>query len=107
MLLQEVFQGHEACHTGRELPRYVSTPMETILHAAARLSKEAFWRQSLKGFRTPTVLNVGQALGIPFSNKKAYAEQQQRLSAAETAALEWTQQHHLSLNTLVQGAWCL
>src|SRR5262249_60775003 len=37
-----------------------------------------------------------------------YAKQQMRLATAETAALQaLAQQHHLGLNTLVQGAWAM
>ena len=62
---------------------------------------EAFWRQALQGFH-PTPL-----LDAP-SNPPEYDEQQFHLSTELTAAIEsLARQHHLTLNTLLQGAWAL
>ena len=90
-------------HVSRPYGDYIAWLQQQDLSQA-----EAFWRQTLKGFSTPTALNVGQAHGSSSSQREGYAEQQMRLSAAETAALQaLAQQHHLSLNTLVQGAWAV
>src|SRR5262249_12331124 len=69
---------------------------------------EAFWRQTLKDFRTPTVLNVGQDHDSSSSKQEGYAQQQIRLSATVTAALQaLARRHHLDMNTLVQQDWAL
>jgi amino acid adenylation domain-containing protein len=111
ILLQEVLQVYEAFHGGRELHLNVSRPYGDYiawLQQQDLAQAEAFWRQTLKGFMAPTPLNVGPDHGNSASKNKGYAEQQMRLPAAATAALhELAQQHHLSLNTLVQGAWAL
>jgi amino acid adenylation domain-containing protein len=111
LLLQEVFQCYEACQMGRELPVTVSRPYRDYiawLQQQDLSEAETFWRQTLRGFNTPTVLNVRQAHGSASSKQEGYAELQQRLSAFETVALQaLAQQHHLSLNTLVQGAWAV
>jgi amino acid adenylation domain-containing protein len=111
LLLQEVFQMYDAFCTGRELRLDVSHPYGDYIAWLQRqdLSQAGqFWRQMLKGFTTPTVLNVRKDHGSSSSKKESSAEQSMRLSAAETAALQaLAQQHYLSLNTLVQGAWAL
>ena len=90
-------------HVSRPYGDYIAWLQQQDLSQA-----EAFWRQTLKGFTTPTVLNVGQDHESSSQQGERYAEQQLRLSAAETAALQaLAQQHHLSLNTLVQGAWAI
>ncbi|MBW4677593.1 MAG: amino acid adenylation domain-containing protein, partial [Desmonostoc geniculatum HA4340-LM1] len=67
---------------------------------------ETFWREMLKGFTTPTWLWADPGGGKSLKND--YAEQEIQLSAVTTAALQsLAQQHQLTLNTLVQGAWAL
>lgn len=65
---------------------------------------EAFWRKALSGFTSPTLLG-------DFTTNQShqnYTEQELRLSAATTTALNaFVKQHHLTLNILVQGAWAL
>jgi len=71
---------------------------------------EAFWRQILKGFTTPTRLWVDQGSinSLNLNLQNGYDEQKIQLSAVTTAALQSiTQQHQLTLNTLIQGAWAL
>ncbi|AFZ17607.1 non-ribosomal peptide synthetase [Allocoleopsis franciscana] len=69
---------------------------------------KAFWREKFKGFTAPTPLEVGQA-SLRFPNlEENYDEQEIKLSIALTAALKsLAQQQHLTLNTLIQGAWGL
>lgn len=70
---------------------------------------EWFWRQMLKGFTTPTPLTVDQVLADNFpAQQHSRGQQEVRLSAAVTSALEaLAQQHQLTLNTIIQGAWSL
>jgi amino acid adenylation domain-containing protein len=111
ILLQEVFQMYDAFCTGRELHLDASRPYGDYiawLQQQDLSQAEAFWRQTLKGFTTPTALIGGQDHARSYSMKAGYAEQRMRLSATETAALQaLAQQHHLSVNTLVQGAWAM
>jgi amino acid adenylation domain-containing protein len=111
LLLQEVSQFYEAFRANRELHLNVSRPYEDYiawLQQQDLSQAEAFWRQTLKGFITPTVLPIEQDHGNSANQKGGYAQQQMRLSAAKTAALyAWAEQHHLSVNTLVQGAWAI
>src|SRR5205085_2542441 len=62
---------------------------------------ETFWRQLLKGFKSPA------PLGTRFSanDDSKYAEQQIRLTESATTRLqEFAQRHQLTQNTVVQGA---
>ncbi|MEH2448292.1 MAG: amino acid adenylation domain-containing protein [Nostoc sp.] len=69
---------------------------------------EAFWRQLLKGFTTPTRLWVDKGFGQLLSSKDGNNQQEIKLSVEKTAALQFLgQQQQLTLNTLVQGAWAL
>ncbi len=69
---------------------------------------EAFWREKLKGFATPTRLWVDQdPLQLP-SQEASYEQQKIKLSVATTTALKsLAQQQHLTPNILIQGAWAL
>jgi surfactin family lipopeptide synthetase C len=107
ILLQEVFQTYNAFCAGREPHLRVSRPYGDYvawLQKQDLSQAEQFWRQELKGFTTPTVLNVGQGHGGSSSKKESYAEEWMQLSAVETSALQGlAEQHHLSVNTFVQG----
>ena len=111
VLLRKVFLLYDAFCTDRELHLEAGRPYDDYIAWLQRqdLSQAAhFWRQTLKGFTTPTALNVGNAYDRSSSKNAGHAEQQMRLSAAVTADLQaLAQQHQLSLNTLVQGAWAL
>lgn len=68
---------------------------------------QAFWRQALKGLTAPTPLVVDKAK-VKGTNQPIYEQQNLRLSTTATTAIKsFAQQHHLTLNTLVQGAWAL
>ncbi|MEO1348694.1 MAG: amino acid adenylation domain-containing protein [Cyanobacteria bacterium J06635_15] len=68
---------------------------------------EVFWRQFLSGIKAPTPLI--KISGDTFSSQEdSYDEQFLKLSTETTAALQsLAQLHHLTLNTLVQGAWAM
>ena len=69
---------------------------------------ETFWRETLKDFTTPTWLWADRGARKSLTPEDDYAEQKIQLSAVTTAALQSVaQQHQLTLNTLVQGAWAL
>ena len=69
---------------------------------------EAFWRQDLRGITAPTPLVVDCDGRNENSPNEQCAERQLLLSPTATAALQaLAQRHHLTLNTLIQGAWAL
>lgn len=77
---------------------YIAWQQEQDLSTA-----ESFWRNQLKGFSEPTPLPAART-GI----SGHYQQQSKHLSPSLTTALKtFGQQHQLTLNTLVQGAWAL
>lgn len=72
------------------------------------LSKaEVFWRQLLKGIKTPTSLNSLQVHRLSGQEEK-HNQQTIKLSKVTTDALQTlARQYGLTLNTLVQGAWAI
>ena len=69
---------------------------------------EAFWRQDLLGITAPTPLVVDRGSKNDTSLYEDRAEYELHISPQATAALQaLAQQNHLTLNTLIQGAWAL
>ncbi|MCX7595463.1 MAG: amino acid adenylation domain-containing protein [Fischerella sp.] len=69
---------------------------------------EIFWRKFLQGFTIPTPLVADWVTHDSPSQQQGFSQQQVQLSQATTEALKsLAQQHHLTLNTLVQGVWAL
>ncbi|HEX6718000.1 MAG TPA: amino acid adenylation domain-containing protein [Pyrinomonadaceae bacterium] len=69
---------------------------------------EVFWKQELLGITSPTPLVVDHGGKNVTGPNENYAEQEHHLSPSATAALQrLAQQHDLTLNTLLQGAWAL
>jgi amino acid adenylation domain-containing protein/non-ribosomal peptide synthase protein (TIGR01720 family) len=111
LLFKEVFALYKAFSRGQDLHLERSRPYRDYIAwlQQQNLSQaEAFWRQVLKGFTAPTPLVVGKAVANLSNQQQSYDEQQIQLTAAATQALQsFAQQHQLTLNTLVQGAWVL
>lgn len=69
---------------------------------------ENFWRNRLKGFTRPTPLTVDRLFENGVEAPTGYATQEIRLAETTTSALQaLAQQHQLTFNTLLQGAWAL
>ncbi len=67
---------------------------------------EAFWRATLEGFTTPTLLAEGRRGDT--RDLAAYRQRETRLAPETTEALRAVAaRHSLTLNTLLQGAWSL
>jgi thioesterase domain-containing protein/acyl carrier protein len=73
------------------------------------LSKaEAFWRETLQSFTTPTTIGIKTECTSFPSQKERHGQDEAHLPASITAALQsWVRQHHLTLNVLIQGVWAL
>ncbi|MBU7587387.1 MAG: AMP-binding protein, partial [Nostoc sp. TH1S01] len=108
LVLQEVLAFYKALSTGQELSLVSSHPYRDYivwLQQQNLSEAEAYWRQLLKGFTTPTKLSQNK---FQLISNNTYNEQALRLTAETTAALRsLAQKHQLTLNTLVQGAWAL
>ena len=71
-------------------------------------ASETFWRQTLAGFSTPTPLTLDRTQENLSGLSDVYGEAQGHLSQETTAALQsFARRHHLTLNTVLQGAWAL
>ena len=79
--------------------RYIAWLMEQDADAA-----ELFWREALLGFRAPTPLTESAA----GTGAGGYSHAVTPLPPAGTEELRrFARSHHLTLNSLVQGAWAL
>lgn len=110
IILKEVFSFYEALCKGDNLYLENSSPYRDYI---AWLQKQdwreakTFWRQALSGLRAPTKLGVHASGSLP-KCERGYTQEQIYLSAEVTSILQsFARQHHLTLNTLVQGAWAL
>ncbi len=108
LALKDVFAFYEAARQGQALRLPAPRPYRDYiawLHAQDLAEAEAFWRETLRGFTTPTPLHIRRTTE---ANPAAddYAEQHLRLSAATTTALHaFARQQRVTLNTVIQGAW--
>jgi non-ribosomal peptide synthetase component F/aryl carrier-like protein len=110
ILLQEVLTAYQALRRGAA-PLF--EPVAPYRHHIVRLlgqdqaEAQRFWRKALKGVTTPTVLGeevAPEEVGQHRSSGTAAIT----LSPETSAQLRtFAQGHHVTLNTLVQGAWAL
>jgi amino acid adenylation domain-containing protein len=112
LLRQDVFQAYEALCHGREQPLALRRPYTDYIAWRQQQSlseAECFWRATLAGFTVPTPLTVNREVSSTAALASAHDDMQHiRLSRDSTTKLQvFAQQHHLSLNTLLQGAWAL
>ena len=69
---------------------------------------EQYWRQYLQGFTTPTHLALPRPAGRNNQSAHEFGQCSLYLSTERTAQLQSrAQAQHLTMNTLVQGAWAL
>ena len=111
VVIKEVFVAYEAFRRAADAPLASARPYGDYIEWLQRQDvrkAEQFWRQLLDGFSTPTILAVDRAPGRMLDEYDAHASQQISLPEALTATLQvLAQQHQLTINTLVQGAWSL
>lgn len=108
LALKDVFAFYEAARQGQDLRLPPPRPYRDYiawLHAQNLAEAEAFWRETLRGFTTPTPLHVQRAAETdPAADD--YTEQHLRLPVETTSALHaFARQQRVTLNTVIQGAW--
>ncbi len=112
-ILKEFFSFYEALCQGRNLQLESSRSYRdfiTWLKQQDLSEAERFWRKVLQGFKIPTPLGLGTDWKTSKSLERegSFSQEQTQLSLATTATLKsLARQHHLTLNTLMQGAWAL
>jgi amino acid adenylation domain-containing protein len=106
ILLKEFFCCYEALCKGDHVkltPSPAYRDYITWLKQQDLSKAEAFWRKILQGWRSPTLLPVDSLTNIQGFGKESIV-----LSSATTTALKsLAKQHHLTVNTLILGAWSL
>lgn len=110
LIFKEVIAYYEAFCQGQNLSLERPRPYRDYiawLQQQNMSQAEVFWRERLKGFTAPTPLRVDRVSRRLPDQEEGYDVQEIRLSAATAALQSLAQQQHLTLNTLVQGAWAL
>ncbi|MBV8858951.1 MAG: amino acid adenylation domain-containing protein [Acidobacteria bacterium] len=111
LLWGEVFAAYEALARGVAPAFAPARPFRDYVAWLRRQDAsrpEEFWRASLKGFNAPTPLAVDRPAPEAPAAGSPTGQQQARLSSEATARLQaFARSHHLTLNTLLQGAWAL
>ena len=111
LVIQEVMTFYRALREERAERLELSRPYSEYvawLRAQSMERAESFWRGYLDGFAAPTPLAGGLPRNGTAPPGRRAGEREIALPAAATAALQgFAQEHRLTLNTLVQGAWAL
>ncbi|HEY9724954.1 MAG TPA: amino acid adenylation domain-containing protein [Chroococcales cyanobacterium] len=115
LVLKEVFTIYEAICQNQDYQLAEPRPYKdftTWLQQYSPPNAEEFWRQLLQGFTTTTLLPGSNASMSAAMDAKvrttSSGEQSVRLSEETTSALQaLAEDHQLTLNTIVQGAWAL
>lgn len=110
-VLRDVFAAYEALES-RVTPRLVQPPRPFQdfvgwLESRTQVGAEPFWRGRLRGFGAATALPVASAArGVRAPGAAPHCETV--LTHAATDSLRaFAHAHHVTLNTLVQGAWAI
>jgi len=111
LLLREVFNAYEALRRGEQVsaePRRSFRDYIAWLDRQDLSKAEAFWRENLKSFDTPTPLVIDHASAEIDGGMEAAGESQVQLSEETTSRLQsLARKHGLTLNTILVGAWAL
>ena len=111
LLFKDVRELYEAARQGKDARLESPRPYRDYiawLKQQDPSDAEAFWRETLRGFRVPTPLPKGRRNASREPSVARQEVQGRRISAAATTALlEMARRHELTLNTVVQGAWAL
>jgi amino acid adenylation domain-containing protein/thioester reductase-like protein len=110
LIIKDLFAFYESLRRGQAVHAMFRRPYRDYiawLSKQDRPAAEHYWRNRLSGFANPTTLT----LGASGSNRTEGAKpEEKRLCLAQADSLllnAMIKQHHLTLNTLVQGAWAL
>ncbi|NJN10373.1 MAG: hypothetical protein HC815_21220 [Richelia sp. RM1_1_1] len=106
IILKEFFNCYDAFCKGYSANLAPSLPYRnyiTWLKQQNLSQAEAFWREILRGWQSPTKLAVGSP-----THTQGLSQEDILLPSETTAALKsLAKQYHLTVNTLILGAWAL
>ncbi|MEH1828482.1 MAG: condensation domain-containing protein [Nostoc sp.] len=110
LVLNDVIEIYEAYCQGQDAPLRNGSCFKDYIKWLKQqdLSKaEEFWRQQLNGVKEPTPLTNLYPNNLP-NLEERYEDIQISLSEVITRNLDaLARQHHLTMNTIVQGAWAI
>ncbi|NEP63741.1 MAG: non-ribosomal peptide synthetase [Symploca sp. SIO2G7] len=110
LVIQDFAQHYAVFCQGQEPPSELGTSFGDYINWLQQrdiAKAEAFWRQALKGVKSPTPL-TNLYIDNLSNQEERYDEEVIYLSEATTAALQsLARQHRFTINTLVQGAWAI
>ncbi|ELS00504.1 amino acid adenylation enzyme/thioester reductase family protein [Xenococcus sp. PCC 7305] len=110
LLLNEVVQIYQSIEEKREFSLAPSTPFRsyiTWLNQQDPSQAKQFWQQMLAGIKRPTPINNLYIEGNS-DRQEQYDDRQIALSPTMSRQLNtFVKQHHLTLNTLIQGVWAI
>jgi amino acid adenylation domain-containing protein len=112
ILFKEFLASYEALISGHTVP--LEPPPPRYRDYIAWLKKQdtvaagRFWRQALQGFTTPTPLPADTGVNGRSDGPRCVDRQEVHLSVDATAAMDsFLRKNHLTLYTVMQGAWAL
>src|ERR1041385_769363 len=110
IILREVFAYYEALRQGQPLELKPVRPYRDYiawLQQQDRAAAEAYWREHLRGFTTPTPLGIDRPRRVQTA-QPLYVHQEQLMGAELAEAVQQMGRHYrLTTNTIVQSAWAL
>jgi amino acid adenylation domain-containing protein len=112
LVLKDVLTQYEALRLGKEVSLPPGRPFRDYINWLKRhdlAQAEAFWRNELKGFTNPTRVGLRVTVKRSAGGPQArYREQRRTLPEAFMNALRaFAREQHLTVSTLLQGAWAL
>jgi amino acid adenylation domain-containing protein len=110
ILFQEVFARYVALRRGESLRLPPAQPYRDYIAWLQRQDlggAEAFWRQYLDGFTTPTPLAADRPAGAPGSGWELGDREVALSESLSTALAALARRNRLTPNMLLQGAWAL
>ncbi len=111
IILKEVFDFYHASLRNKEFlpaPAVSYSDYISLLLRQDTSAAESFWKKTLSGFREATAMLLEAPPREGTSHTKEYDEAELTLPKQLTAQLTaFAKEHHITLNTLMQGMWAL
>ncbi|MEM9008396.1 MAG: condensation domain-containing protein, partial [Cyanobacteria bacterium P01_F01_bin.86] len=111
LLIKDVLAFYAAYREGQALSLRPPQPYRDYILWLLQQDSQAsatYWQTTLAGFQAPTPLGIERSRLSMSSIQSEHDERYHSLAASLITQLNtFAQQHHLTLNTLIQGAWAL
>lgn len=111
MILTEVLTYYDSFCNGQDVQLPQARPYRDYIIWLKKQNYDnarMYWQKMLKGFTTPTPLNIGHADYKSEDKEKGFGDQEIYLSEQLTNSLrDHARTYQLTLNTIIQGSWAL